>query len=51
MMTRMLEEEGDEAILAAQTRLRDSLAEVGLSVGLLDESLAETVVVSRRCVA
>ncbi len=46
-LTGMQESSGDEAIFAAQTRLRESLAEVGLRIGLLDESLTDTVTISR----
>jgi hypothetical protein len=48
MMTRMVEGDGDEAVFAAQGRLRDSLAEFGLKFGLLDETLVDTVTIARR---
>ena len=46
-MTRMYESEGDDAVIAAQQRLVASLAEFGLSMGYLDETLADTITLTR----
>ncbi len=47
VLTRMHEAQGDEAVYAAQRRLAESLAEVGLHVGLLDETLDDSITISR----
>jgi hypothetical protein len=46
MLTRMHEQDGDDAVFAAQGRLRDSLAEFRLSTSLLDKDLAHTIAVA-----
>jgi len=47
-LTRMHEEDGDRAVFAAQSRLCVSLAEFGLSTGLLDETLVDTITIARQ---
>ena len=47
-LTCMYEKQGHAAVESAQGRLRESLASFGLAFGLLDETLADTVTVSRR---
>ncbi len=46
-LTRMVEPEGDAAVDAAQIRLAESMAEVGLSVGLLEPELDDSLTISR----
>lgn len=48
MLTEMVKKDGNNAVSAAQDRLRDSLAEFGLSTGLLDETLVDTINVACR---
>jgi len=48
MMVRMVEKDGNDAVFAAQGRLRDSIAAFGLKLGLLDETLVSTITVARR---
>lgn len=47
-LTGMHDKDGDDAVFTAQDRLRASLAEFGLSLGLLDETLIDTVTIARR---
>lgn len=45
-LTNMCKADGDDAVLAAQDRLATSMAEVGLSVGLLEPACDDSVTVT-----
>ena len=48
VLSRMYEPEGDDAVFAAQNRLAQSLAEVGLSVGILAAEINDSVTIHLR---
>jgi hypothetical protein len=47
-LSRQHQKDGDDAVFAAQERLRSSLTEVGLEVGMLDGTLDDSITVIRR---